>query len=122
MQECDPGLGRQADQTSYPLSDLVEQRREISEEITALRAEVAAPPPPAVLSVTPPVQETVDAMDVPDAEMGPFEVQKVQDDGTGVGFAQPARKRVKKDVLTQRKLSWSSNSAPWSQQARIAEF
>ena len=104
MQGCDPGLGRQADQTSYPLSDLV-----------------AAPPPPAVLSVTPPVQETVDAMDVPDAEMGPFEVQKVQDDGTGVGFAQPARKRVKKDVLTQRKLSWSSNSGPWSQQARIAE-
>ena len=117
------------------VSDVVEQHREIREEIVALRAAVwdqsvpvAQPhPPPAVPPDAPPGRADVDRMCVPDAEMGnetegfssdeevdPQEEQtpcEIRDDGSGVGFrAACAKESEERCAAVQAKGSCSSPS------------
>ena len=94
------------------MSDLEEQHREISQEITALRAEVAQPPPaPAIVPDTPLIEEVFDTDmgeedngDISSDGMDPTDLILAEDDGAGTGFTtvQNPRKKVKKGGLKQK--------------------
>ena len=85
------------------MSDLEEQHREISQEITALWAEVAQPPPapPIVLDTLLIYGEVFDTDmgeengDLSSDGMDPQDQIPAEDDGAGVGFATSAQNSEK---------------------------